>query len=172
MMRGGRLNSRNGFKDVNKKVPAICLALNTPLINIDKRNAAVRDLYEEIDQVVPLGWKFVAAVICPSGGILFSSMQPQGNIFQGSFTQGRMRKCSKSVQNHVHINTVCVFPHDFSPDGLVQTLPRVYTEVLGPLDDIIERSRKQLSGMDNSAAKMYSNQESKHQCWKDRLAGR
>ena len=44
-------------------MPAIFLALNTPLINIDKRNAAVRDLYEEIDQVVPLGWKFVAAVI-------------------------------------------------------------------------------------------------------------
>ena len=54
--------------------------LNNPLFNIDKRNAAVRDLYEEIDQVVPLRIKFVAAVICPSGEILFSSMQPQGNI--------------------------------------------------------------------------------------------
>ena len=62
LMRGGRLNYRNGFKDVNKKVPAIFLALNTPLFNIDKINAAVRDLYEEIDQVVPLGWKFVEAV--------------------------------------------------------------------------------------------------------------
>ena len=57
----------NGFKDVNKKVPALFSALNTPLFNIDKRNAAVRDLYEDIDQVVPLRWKFVAAVICPSG---------------------------------------------------------------------------------------------------------
>ena len=56
-----------------------------------------------------------------------------------------MSKCSKSVQNHVHIKKVSVFPHDFSPDRLVQTLPRVYTEVMGPLDDIIERSRKQLS---------------------------
>ena len=65
-----------------------------------------------------------------------------------------MNKCSKSVQNHVHIKTVCVFPHDFSPDGLVQNLLRVYTEVLGPLDDIIERSRTQLSGMDNAAAEM------------------
>ena len=57
----------NSFNDVNKKVPTIFSALNTPLFNIDKRNAAVRDYYEEIDQVVPLGWKFVAAVICPSG---------------------------------------------------------------------------------------------------------
>ena len=57
----------NGFKDVNKKVPAIFSALNTPLFNIDKINAAVRDLYEKIYQVVPLGWKFVGAVICPSG---------------------------------------------------------------------------------------------------------
>ena len=119
LMRCGRLNQSNGFKDVNKKVPAIFSALNTPLFNIDQRNAAVRDLYEEIDQVVPLGWKFVAAVICPSGEILFSSMQPQGNISQGSFTQGTMSKCSKSVQNHFHIKTVCVFPHNFSPDGLV-----------------------------------------------------
>ena len=79
-----------------------------------------------------------------------------------------MSKCSKSVQNHVHIKTVCIFPHDFSPDGLVQTLPRVYNEVLGPLDDIIERSRKQLSGMDNAAADMYSSQEAKRQWWKDR----
>ena len=55
------------FKDVNKKVPALFSALNTPRFNIDKRNAAVRDLYEDIDQVVPLGWKFVAAVILPSG---------------------------------------------------------------------------------------------------------
>ena len=72
------------FKDVNKKVLALFSSLNTPLFNIDKRNAAVRDLYEEIDQVVPLGWKFMAAVICPSGEILFSSMHPQGNISQGS----------------------------------------------------------------------------------------
>ena len=79
-----------------------------------------------------------------------------------------MSKCSKYVQNHVHIKTVCVFPHDFSPDGLVQTLPRVYTEVLGPLDDIIERNRKQLSGINNAAAEMYSSQESKRQWWKDR----
>ena len=133
------------FKDVNKKVPKIFSALNTPLFNIEKRNAAVRDLYEEIYQVVPLGRKFVAAVICPSGEILFSSMQPQGNIYQGSFTQGTMIKCSKYVQNHVHIKTVCVFPHDFSPDGIVQTLPIVYTDVLGPLDDIIKRSRKKPS---------------------------
>ena len=79
-----------------------------------------------------------------------------------------MSKCSKSVHNHVHIKIVCVFPHDFSPDGLVQTLPRVYTEVLGPLDDIIERSRKQLSGMDNAASEIYSSQEAKRQWWKDR----
>ena len=46
LMRGGRLNKRNGFKDVNKKVPTIFSALNTPLFNIDKRNAAVRGLYE------------------------------------------------------------------------------------------------------------------------------
>ena len=60
------------FKDVNKKVLALFLALNTPLFSIDKRNAAVRDLYEDIDQLVPLGWKFVTAVIYPSGEILFS----------------------------------------------------------------------------------------------------
>ena len=94
------------FKDVNNKILALFLALNTPLFNIDKINAAVRDLYAEIDQVVPLGWNFVAAVICPSGEILFSSIQPQGNISQGSFTQGTMSKCSKSIQNHVHIKTV------------------------------------------------------------------
>ena len=142
---------------------AIFLALNTPLFNIDKRNAVVRDLYEEIDQVVLLGWKFVAEVICPSEEILFSSMQPQGNVFKESFTQGKMSKCSMSVQNHLHIKTVCVFPHDFSPDRLVQTLPIFYTEVLGPLDDIIERSRKQLSGMQSGAAEMYSSQEAKRQ---------
>ena len=149
-------------------MPAISSALNNPLFNIDKINVAVRDLYEEIDQVVPLGWKFVAAVICPSREILFSSMQPQGNISQGSFTQGTMSKCSKSVQNHVHIKKLCVFPHDFSPDGLVQNLPRFYTEVIGPLYDIIESSRKQLSGMDNAAAEMYSSQEDKRQWWKYR----
>ena len=90
-----------------------------------------------------------------------------GSISQGSFAQGTMSKCSKSVQNHFHIKTVFVFPHYFSPDGLVHTLPRVYTEALGPLDDIIERSRKQLSGMDNAAAEMYSSQEAKRQWWKD-----
>ena len=42
------------FKDVNKKVPALFLSQSTPLFNIDKKNAAVRDLYEEIEQVVPL----------------------------------------------------------------------------------------------------------------------
>ena len=51
------------FKAVNNKMPALFLALNTPLFNIDKINAAVRDIYEEIDQVVPLWGKFVAAVI-------------------------------------------------------------------------------------------------------------
>ena len=69
-------------------MPALFSALNNPLFNIDKRNAAVRDLYEEIDQVVPLGWKFVAGVIFPSGEILFSSMQPQGNISQWSLDCG------------------------------------------------------------------------------------
>ena len=95
-------------------------------------------------------------------------MQPQGNISQVSYTQGMIIKCYKSVQNHFHIKTVCVFLHYFSPDGLVQILLRVYTEVLGPIDDIIERSRKQLWGMDNAAAEMYSSQESQRQWWKDR----
>ena len=72
------------FKGVNKKIPALFLALNAPLFNIDKINGAVGDLYEDIDQLVPLGWKFVAAVICLSGETLFSSMYPQGNISQGS----------------------------------------------------------------------------------------
>ena len=54
-------------------MPAIFSALNTPLFNIDKRNAAVRGIYEEIDQVVPLRWKFVAAVICPSGAVVFTN---------------------------------------------------------------------------------------------------
>ena len=62
------------FKDADKGISALFSALNTPLFNVDKRNTAVRDLYEEIDRVVPLGWKFVAAVICPSGEILFSSI--------------------------------------------------------------------------------------------------
>ena len=146
------------FKDVNNKIPALFLALNAPLFNIDKRNSAVRDLYEEIDQAVPLGWKFVAALIFPSVEILFSSIQLQVNISQGSFTQGTISKCSKSVHNHVYIKTVCVFPHDFSPDRLVQTLPRVYSQVIGPLYDIIERSRKQLLGMDSAVADMYSSQ--------------
>ena len=44
-------------------MPALFLYLNTPLFNIDKRNAAVRVIYEEIDKVVPLGWNFVAALI-------------------------------------------------------------------------------------------------------------
>ena len=44
-------------------MPEIFSALNTPLFNIDKRNAAVSDLFEDIDQVVPLGRKFVSAVI-------------------------------------------------------------------------------------------------------------
>ena len=94
-----------------------------------------------------------------------SNLPIRGNLVQ---LNTALSYCSKSVHNHVHIKTVCVFPHDFSPDGLVQTLPRVYTEVLGLLDDIIERRRKQLSGMENAAAEMYSSQEAKQQLWKDR----
>ena len=45
----------------------------------------------------------------------------------------------------------------------MKTLPRFYTEVLGPLDDIIERIREKLPGMDNAADEMYSSQESKLQ---------
>ena len=63
---------------------------------------------------------------------------------------------------------VCVYTLDFSPDGIVQTLPRVYSKVLGPLNDIIEMSRKQLLGVDNAAADMYSSQEAKHQWRKER----
>ena len=79
-----------------------------------------------------------------------------------------MSNCSKSVHNHVHIKTVCVFPHDSIPDGLVHTPPRFYTEVLGPLYDIIERRRKQLLGVDSAAVEIYSSQEAKRQWWKDR----
>jgi hypothetical protein len=134
-------------EDVVNPVENIFRALDSPSEATDETDAAER-FFIDLENRVPVGWRFVAVALCPTGELLLNSLE-------------------KSEEKLVS-RTACIFPVE-SHDNDVPV--HSYDLILKPLDRIIERSQEQLEGMDQQQVDIASSEVSrKREWWKNRSA--
>ena len=123
-------------------------ALDHPFSKQDDRNKMLETMYRLGYKYIPSTWKFVAIALCPTGEVLISILQP-------SLGEHDCRYFSYQTQ--------CVFPQQSNNPHDVSEFEQ---SVLQPFDEIIEKSRKQLSGIDiGVATNNYNNSKEKKQAW-------
>ena len=108
-------------------------------LDADSRLKSICTTIEESAARMPNGWNVVAMTICPTGDLLVSSIRSAGG-------------------NDVDVSTVCSFSTD-EKNG-------PHSDLLGPLDKVIERSQRQLHGMTEEVqAEQFSEKESRQRWW-------
>lgn len=116
-------------------------AFDFPFSDKLARGEALAYMYDLGQKVIPPEWKFVAMTLCPTGEILISSLQ----------------LCSEENSN-VTYRTICVFP------DVLEEFP----QLLRSFDDLMEQSRRQLSGIDSAVAdEKFNNSKATKQAWWD-----
>jgi len=114
----------------------------------DDRKAAMEKVFSNAIDLIPNSWVVSVVVICPTGELMISSLQSNGS--------------HQRIQN---ITTICVFPGGAKNSQHAD----VHTDLLIPLDSIIERSRKQLSGMSEEAQQLeYTEESARRKWWQER----
>jgi hypothetical protein len=138
-----------GGEDVINPVENIFRALDSPFTATDETDAAER-FFLDLESRVPVGWRFVAVALCPTGELLLNSLE-------------KPESGDKLVSR-----TACIFPDELHDSDLPV---HSYDVILKPLDRIIERSQEQLQGMDQQQVDIASNEVSrKREWWKNRSA--
>jgi hypothetical protein len=138
-----------GGEDLVNPVENIFRALDTPSDAADESDAAER-FFLDLESRVPVGWRFVAVALCPTGELLLNSLEKPENG-------------DKLVSR-----TACIFPDEVHDSDLPL---HSYDVILKPLDHIIERSQEQLQGMDQQQVDIASSEASrKREWWKNRSA--
>lgn len=109
-----------------------------------ERDRQVRDFLHLFAEQIPNSWYFAAPTICISGEVLITSLE------------------KSKTTNELIISTSCIFPDEGSIGA--------YDEIIKPLDAIIDRSQKQLKGMDPSVvSELFSKEEAKRKWWDARM---
>lgn len=138
-----------GGEDVVNPVENIFRALDSPSDATDETDAAER-FFLDLESRVPVGWRFVAVALCPTGELLLNSLEKPENG-------------DKLVSR-----TACIFPNEVHDSNLPV---HSYDVILKPLDRIIERSQEQLEGMDQQQVDIASSEVlRKREWWKNRSA--
>ncbi len=110
----------------------------------DDTNAATAKMFSDTNNLIPSTWIVSVVAICPTGELMISSLQSNG-----------------SQQRFHDVTTVCVFP-----GGATKSQhDDIHSDLLLPLDTVIERSRKQLSGMSEETQHVEYNEESMRRKW-------
>ena len=117
-------------------------ALDGDLRNVDEKDIQIRRFFDGLSERTPSKWKFVAVALCPSGELLSVSIAKQEST-------GRFE-----------ISTECRFPIDEKHAA--------YDEIVRPLDAILQRSQKQLGGMDEATVSKKFNKEVEKRSWWER----
>ena len=114
-------------------------AFDDEILDADSRLKSIYKTIEETAARMPNCWNVVAMTICPTGDLLVSSIRSAG-------------------VNDVDVSTVCSFSTD--------KLNGPHSDLLGPLDKVIERSQMQLHGMTEEVqAEQFSEKESRQRWW-------
>lgn len=99
-------------------------------------------LLDQLAEVVPANWKFVAATLCPSGDLLVTSIEKDADV------------------GGMYVNTSRVEPKKGD---------NAYDDIMVPLDEIIRESQSQLYGMDVSVvSERFSKEAAKREWWDKR----
>ena len=144
--------SRNFATPRNKShdTKSIFDAYDCPISDRTLRQRNLSKMYQIGCNVLPISWDFVAMAICPTGEVLISVL--------------KVTKHSKD-RNKMHYETVCIFPDKSLPyhEGT-----RIAETLLQPFDDIMERSKRQLSGIDLEIANdIFNKKKETKQAWWD-----
>lgn len=121
-------------------------AMDIPFSNPSKRLFAFKKLSSFYRTLIPQNWVFVAFALCPDGEILVSTV-----------------KISNDADDEPFIyNTTAIFP--FSGTN-------IFNSIFQPFDHLMERSRRQLSGLDESTAnERNTSRDQKQAYWDERHA--
>ena len=127
-------------------------AFDCPFSDMTLRRRTLSKMYEIGHGVIPATWDFVAMAICPTGEVLLSVLKLSNYPIDGDwFTY----------------HTVCIFPD--KPNRHEETSQFEET-ILQAFDDIMEQSKRQLSGINLAVAneKFNSSKETKQAWWEER----
>ena len=137
-----RLSAAKECSERNDRYQTLMSSLDVPLTS-SERAKRLMDLYETCKKTLPLNWIFFAIALCPTGELLIS------------------RACRSSVSNNLTFKTACVIPNSSN---------EFLSSILKPFDVVMDKSRKQLSGISHEVAttKYNSDKEVKHDWWEER----
>ncbi|KAG7337862.1 peptidase C50 family protein [Nitzschia inconspicua] len=121
---------------------SIFSAFDGPTCDDGDRDARISDFLQQVANLTPSGWIFVAPVICPSGEILVTSLE------------------KRSSNAHFTITTKCIFP----PEGTTG-----YDFIMKPLDTILNQVQEQLHRFDPTSLSESCDKEAiKRRWWEER----
>jgi len=123
------------------------------LLDHDARVEAVGLLLKDSADLIPSHWHISTMATCPTGEVLISSLRVSVNSCGEKFTI---------------ISTACIFPASRAIHNGDSEIG-IHADVLIPLDRIIERSQKQLHGMNEEVQnEQYNEESSRRKWWKER----
>ena len=144
--------SRNIVSDAFKggKVHDSFHVFDDESLDHEARVQSVGQLLLDSAALLPSSWNIATIAICPTGDLLVSSLRVS---------------TSSSGEKTVHIETSCIFPgsSENNNDEI-----GIQGDVLTPLDQIIERSQKQLHGITEEVQEQLNEESSKRKWWKKR----
>lgn len=138
---------RHAMSDRSSKLYNIFNVFDDERLGMKARSEAFSNLLEEYSSIIPLSWTIVAVCTCPTGEILITSLRASA---EPSF------------------KTICIFTS--SNDGSTKSqTSNFHNDILFPLDSLIERSQKQLRGIDEEMQnEKYNDELSKRKWWNER----
>lgn len=107
-------------------------------INCAVRNEELNNMYKAGAKIVPSSWNFIAMCLCPTGELLVS------RLFLDEVMSG---------DTSFKYDTTCIFPN--IPTNY-HGCSVVMEDFLKPFEDLMERSKSQLSGIDGNVAETFN----------------
>lgn len=119
-------------------------------LSIEERAQKFNTLLSKFSSKIPACWIISAVAICPTGDILITSFR------------------ASAEGDPIH-KTACIFSGSNLVEGDSGEVGNIHDEILLPLDGIIERSQKQLRGIDEEVqTEKYNDELSKRKWWDER----
>ena len=140
------------YKDISKDdIDSIFTAFDVGINDKAARVEELTTMYRKGKKVVPPSWNFVAMCLCPTGELLISRLHLDEDHL-GDF--------------EFKYHTTCVFP---KASTKYHESCLIVDTILKPFEDLMEKSKSQLSGIDGDVANNYnSDTSSKIEWWKER----
>ncbi len=134
------------------KSKSIFDAYDCSISDLALRQKYLSKMYQMGRDLLPISWNFVAIASCPTGELLVSNVKVSNDSKGG---------------DGMDYETVCIFP---DTSGSLNEESAISETILQPFDDIMERSKTQLSGIDQEIANNLFNlqKERKQAWWKER----